>query len=203
LNVDEDFNRGRALNLGANLCNRLDLLFFMDVDILFDQGTLDRCRANAIPDKQVWFPIVWNQYDPKIISSGNPPGQAQHEILDKKSNTYNINKWTGFWIHYGFGMICLHKSDFDGVGKFPEIAGWGGEDVQIYRNFIKNNYNSMSNLEVIHSVDPGMIHVYHDRSCDRKKLTQEQYRMCMGASSETLGNKQQLYTLHMINQGLL
>ena len=203
VNVDEEFNRGRALNLGANLCNRLDILFFMDVDILFDQGTLNRCRANAIPDKQVWFPIVWNQYDPKIITDGNPPGRDPQTIFNERTKEYSINRWTGFWIHYGFGMICLYKSDFDGVGKFPEIAGWGGEDVGIYRNFISNNYKGMSDLEIIHSVDPGMIHVYHDRSCDQTKLTQDQYRMCMGASSETLGNKQQMATLYMKSQGLL
>ena len=204
IEVDEPFNRGRALNIGSNSLNRLSLIFFMDVDITFTKETLDRCRNNAKPDKSVWFPIVFNQYDPKIIINGNPPGRADiSSNQDPNPKLMEINKWTGFWIHYGFGMICLYKSDFDAVGKFPEIAGWGGEDVGIYRNFIKNNYERLSNLEVIHSVEPGMVHIYHDRKCDRSSLSDEQYRMCMGATSETIGNRQQLAVMYLKSEGLL
>lgn len=197
LEVDEPFNRGRALNLGANTLNRLSLIYFIDVDLTVNQDALDRCRLNASPEKSVFFPIVFNQYNPEIIKTGNPPGR------DPVQNLMSINKWTGFWIHYGYGMICLYQGDFENIGKFPEISGWGGEDVGIYRNFLKNSFDKVSDLEVIQGVEPGLIHVYHDRKCDRDSLTNEQYRMCVGATSETIGNRQQMATVYLKNLGLL
>ena len=45
--------------------------------------------------------------------------------------------------------------------------------------------------QVFRAMDPGLVHIYHDRGCS-PKLPAAQYRMCIDSSSETYGSKQQL-----------
>lgn len=55
----EDFARAAALELGAATCAADDdcLLFFIDVDMVFDAGALRRIRAHTIRRRQVRFPF--------------------------------------------------------------------------------------------------------------------------------------------------
>ncbi len=46
-------------------------------------------------------------------------------------------------------------------------------------------------MQVVRAADPGLIHVFHKKSCD-PDLSAEQYRMCVGALAEGIGSKQQL-----------
>ncbi|KAG5272672.1 hypothetical protein AALO_G00168100 [Alosa alosa] len=174
-----DFSRGLALELGSSLLTNNSLLFFCDVDLVFNGDALQRCRDNAVQGSQAYFPVVFSQYDPKIVYAGNPPDDTNF-VFTKKS---------GFWRDYGFGITCIFKSDLQHAGGFDtSIQGWGLEDVDLFTKVIN------SGLKAFRSQEPGIVHVYHPVHCDTN-LEPKQYKMCLGSKASTYASTMQLAEL--------
>ncbi|KAG7476491.1 hypothetical protein MATL_G00083510 [Megalops atlanticus] len=174
-----DFSRGLALEMGSSQLENNTLLFFCDVDLVFNADFLQRCRDNAIQGKQVYFPVIFSQYDPKIVYSGAAPDDSSF-VFTKKS---------GFWRDYGFGITCIFKSDLLKAGGFDtSIQGWGLEDVDLFTKVIN------SGLKAFRSQETGIIHVYHPVHCDAN-LEPKQYKMCLGSKASTYASTMQLAEL--------
>lgn len=173
------FSRGLALEIGSSQLRNNSLLFFCDVDLVFNTDALQRCRDNTIEGSQVYFPVVFSQYDPKIVYAGDPPEDSNF-VFTKKS---------GFWRDYGFGITCIFKSDLLKAGGFDTaIQGWGLEDVDLFTKVIN------SDLKVFRSQEPGIVHIYHPVFCDTH-LEPKQYKMCVGSKASTYASTMQLAEL--------
>ncbi|KAM3868461.1 chondroitin sulfate N-acetylgalactosaminyltransferase 1-like [Diretmus argenteus] len=168
IQVNEEFSRGRGLDVGARAWRRSQnvLLFFCDVDIHFTSDFLTSCRLNADPGKKVYYPVLFSQYNPSVIYSNQthlPPVEQQ----------LVIKKETGFWRDFGFGMTCQYRSDFINIGGFDRsIKGWGLEDVHLYRKYLH------SKMMVIRSPSRGLFHLWHEKHC-ADELPLDKYKMCM------------------------
>ncbi|KAM4616276.1 chondroitin sulfate N-acetylgalactosaminyltransferase 1-like [Polymixia lowei] len=168
IQLNEEFSRGRGLDVGARAWRRSQnvLLFFCDVDIHFTSDFLTSCRLNAEPGKKVYYPVLFSQYNPSLIYNNQtnlPP--VQQQLVIKKD--------TGFWRDFGFGMTCQYRSDFINIGGFDRnIKGWGLEDVHLYRKYLH------SKLVVIRSPSRGLFHLWHEKHC-ADELPPDKYKMCM------------------------
>lgn len=171
-----NFSRGLALELGSSQLDNDTLLFLCDVDLIFSGDALQRCRDNAIQGRQVYFPVIFSQYSPKIVYGEKAPSE----------NNFVLTKKSGFWRDYGFGTTCVFKSDLLKAGGFDtSILGWGLEDVDFYTKVIN------SGLKVLRSQEPGIVHVYHPINCN-SSLEQKQYKMCLGSRASAFASAVQL-----------
>ncbi|KAG7278122.1 hypothetical protein CRUP_019432 [Coryphaenoides rupestris] len=177
--VAGSFSRALALEVGSSHFSNNSLLFYCDVDLLFTADFLKRCRGNTALGEQTYFPIIFSQYDPKVVYAGKVPND----------NHYVFTAKTGLWRNYGFGIVCVYKGDLVQAGGFDtSIQGWGLEDVDLFNKFVQ------SGIRLFRSTDTGIVHVHHPVMCD-PNLDAKQYKMCLGSKASSHGSTQQLAEL--------
>lgn len=222
ISLNGNFSRGKALDIAARSShiNGNDIIFFVDVDMTFQKETLDRVRRNTILHRQVYFPIVFSQYDPNRVQYSSIP-YSNDNILGYES---------GFFRQFGFGICAIYKSDIlnPNINGFnTDITGWGLEDVKLLERIIKLNQNKPSQLlntadgndepssvllndqnvkpkmlSVFRSPDDTLIHIFHPINCD-KTLEESQYQMCQGTKANTLGSYKLIESVLLSNRTLM
>jgi chondroitin sulfate synthase len=181
-----NFTRGYARSYGASRFNDTDLLFFIDLDMVFTRELFPRIRHHTIFHKQVYFPIIFSQYDPHYWESTQ---------FQTNFSSFQLRDDVGYWRQYGFGMLGIYKSDLGLIGNWNvEISGWGKEDVEIYDKLVQS-----STLNVFRTIDTSLMHVFHTKECS-PTLHDDQMKMCKGTKSITLGSQRTLvrHVLKMI-----
>lgn len=170
------FSRGRALHTGIATLQKSDLAFTCDVDMTINRSFLNRCRRNTIQGKRVYYPEVFKYYDMSYV----------YRFEAEPKHGYDISRKHGHWCTYGYGMLCMYKSDYDSVSGYDmTIEGWGGEDVQLADDIIKGGY------EILRAPDPGLSHRYHPKVCS-KELSKGQYSQCLSSRNEDIADRRRL-----------
>lgn len=173
-----NFTRGFARSFGASRFNDTDLLFFIDLDMVFTRDLFPRIRHHTIFNKQVYFPIIFSQYDPSFWTTNK---------TDMNFQSFSLSDNIGYWRQYGFGMLGIYKADLGLIGNWNvEIHGWGKEDVDIYDKIVHS-----PNLTVFRTVDQSLMHIFHTKQCSTS-LHHDQLAMCKGTKSITLGSQRVL-----------
>lgn len=165
------FSRAKALDQGMRSLENGDLAFFCDVDMTMERPFLDRCRRNTVEGRMVYYPEVFKLYNPKFVPLNNRKISRKH----------------GHWVNYGYGMLCIYKSDYVSIGGLnTDMLGWGGEDVDFFEKVLK------SKLEVLQSPDTGLIHRWHPNVCAQDTTNKSNREACIKSRAEVLGDKTEL-----------
>lgn len=220
ITLNGNFSRGIALNEATHstFIRMEQIIFFIDVDIVFNQQSLDRIRMNTIKRKQVYLPIVFSEYNP----------HRENIAITE------FGQESGYFRQFGFGICAIYKIDImhpDINGFNVDITGWGLEDVKFLERIVKLNQKPnvlMANtadaptdivhddggdgadrtnqkpitLSIFRSADPSLVHVYHDIYCD-KMLNEAQYVMCLGTKANTLGSYKYIESLFVGNKTIV
>jgi chondroitin sulfate synthase len=105
------FSRSIGLTKGLTACQDSDLVFIVDIDMLFTAEIVDNVFRFTSLGKAAYFPIVFKQFS---------------------------NGLGGFWNTYGYGIMAAYKADIVRAGGFDtSIQGWGSEDVDLYNKCLK------------------------------------------------------------------
>ncbi|RNA44113.1 Chondroitin sulfate synthase 1 [Brachionus plicatilis] len=146
------------MNQGSKLVPNDEIIFFVDVDFRFHSEILYRILANTRINSQVYMPIVFSQFN-------------TYNGLNENSNV--IRRGNGEWRHFGFGALSIYKNDFNRIEFNENITQWGKEDIELTDQIIK-----LGNIRIFRSVDPGIVHIYHNQNC-MKDLPKDQFQMCL------------------------
>ncbi|XP_049298881.1 chondroitin sulfate synthase 1 isoform X1 [Anopheles funestus] len=161
-----NFSRGVALDhaIKSRHCNPEDILFFIDVDMVFTVQSLDRIRHNVIRHRQIYLPIVFSEYDPHAPSTILSPGWLASPTTERPkmatdpdrprnfSVPYRITNDNGYFRQFGYGLVGIYKADLlrpDLKGFSTDITGWGLEDVKFLENVIALNQRGNQRLQAI------------------------------------------------------
>ena len=170
LEIPGEFNRARALQKGADYLGEDALMFFSDIDLVFQKEFVYRCRDNTIKAKQVYMPFMFGQYNPAIAYFNK----------SRPETNFAYAKPDGRWRIYSYGPVCIYGSDVMAVGGLnTNIRGWGKEDTDFADRVVKHN------LKVFRAPDKAIVHVYHDHvPCD-ESLAEDQRDDCEKATLAT------------------
>lgn len=218
ITIDGSFSRGIALNraIHSTHIQMDDIIFFIDVDITFKRSSIDRIRMNTIRHRQVYFPIVFGQYNRNVWQT--PEALVDADDFSKERDT-NLHSETGYFRQFGYGICAIYKADIlhPSINGFDEITGWGLEDVRFLEKIVKlqqtpllamlktQNANTTDipiTLNIFRAPDPTLVHVYHDISCDAT-LSESQYSMCLGTKASTLGSFRYVERIFLGNQTIV
>ena len=175
--ADGEFSRGVGLHKGIEKFQNDDLVFIVDIDFDIATSFLQRCRLNTIHEKQVYFPIFFKLYNPEFVSQ-----------YHRGNSSMRIARHNGHWAHYSYGMVCIFVSDYHKAGGYDNtMRGWGEEDVDFMNRVLGKG------LEIFRAPDPGLIHNWHRKVCDKVTVSNPvAYDHCLMSKGENLADRIEL-----------
>ena len=212
--INGTFSRGLGLQIGASHFSSEALLFFCDIDVVFDTSFTRKCRANTVNSSSVYYPILFSEFHPNFERVWTLQDHLFNSILNMQKllnstsirqyqhlqNHFEVADAKGYWRNYGFGLLCTHKGDFIASGGFDiSIQGWGMEDVDLVAKFItgqsaSNKEEESADKKIFHrkvnvfrAFDPSLVHVYHPSFCD-VNLAENQLRMCRASRASGMSS---------------
>ena len=166
------YSRKKTIKLASKEYPSYELLFLADIHIDFSMQFLERCRMNAVEDKQVYFPAVFSPY--------NPGEFYKSRVLFPYATKFQIGKDKGSWMHESFHLACIYNYDLSKIlfdNDEEEREGENESEWNLLDQFIKH-----SELNIFRSVEPGLVHLWQD-GCKEEDLRPKERRLCQHLES--------------------
>lgn len=182
-----EYNRGLGRQLALKYFTDDQLLFFLDVDVLFTGQSLINTRRLILHQLSssscaVYFPIIYSAFSNMFIGE-NPSN------IDLENNA-------GLFSIYGFGNVVMRKGDLERVGGWDvNNHDWGDEDGDLFSRFV----NISTECTIFRSVEPGFRHYYHRKMCD-EIVNPSRQKMCLNAEANLLGSPVEMIKYLFQNQ---
>ena len=170
------YNRGLGRQLASKYFTNNQILFFLDVDLVFTGQSLINTRRLmihqlSISSCAVYFPIIYSMFSNMFVIDNQ-------SMIDIKSDF-------GLFSIYGFGNVAVRKGDLDRIGGWEtNNYDWGVEDVNLFQQFV----NISAECYIFRAVEPGLRHNYHKKMCHGIK-NEKRKKMCYDAEILLLGSQ--------------
>lgn len=166
------FSRLDMLKIASKEYPSYELLFIADIHIDFSMQFLERCRMNTLENKQVYFPSVFNPY--------NPSEFYKEKILYPYATKFQINEQRGSWMQNSYHLACVYNYDLmkalDGAGRDLNEGDRRGDDTDEWS--LVNHFVQQNQLRIFHSVEPGLVHLWQD-GCKEVEGGSQEEKLCL------------------------
>lgn len=163
-----------------------DLLYFVaSLKMEIKSDFMNRIRMNTIHDYQVFFPIPFAQFNPKI---------AYRELgVDVKlPSTIEVHKAVGRFDSTNFELSSFYGVDYLAAKTSSTNRGLFASESKIFCDLIQLFLNT--DLHVFRAVDPALKLKYYEQYCD-PFVEEQAYSRCITRRKEGLASKAQLASL--------
>ena len=165
ISTRKPYSRKECVELTSKEYPSYELLFLADIHTDFSTQFLERCRMNALENKQIYFPAVFNPYDPSDFYSDR--------IHYPYATKFQIKSQKGSWMHESFHLACVYNYDLINALNL-ELQRQGGNESEwnLLNLFIK-----FRKLEIFRSTEPGLVHLWQD-GCTEEELDTRGRELC-------------------------
>ncbi|KAF7711268.1 chondroitin sulfate synthase 2 [Silurus meridionalis] len=160
-----------------------DTLFLLaTADTAINSEFLNRCRMNAISGWQVFFPVHFQDFNPKVAYPDEDPPAATDLVRE-----------AGHFDRYFYGEACFYNGDYMSARSRMEADAREDEDLleslDTYDVFVR-----YSGLHVFRAVEPALRQEYRNHTCDAR-LSEDSFHRCLQSKRESMGSRSQLAML--------
>ncbi|XP_026789393.3 chondroitin sulfate synthase 2 [Pangasianodon hypophthalmus] len=160
-----------------------DTLFLLaTADTALNSEFLNRCRMNAISGWQVFFPIHFQNFNPRVAY----PDQALPTATD-------LVREAGHFDRYSFEEACFYNGDYMTARARMDADAHEDEELleslDTYDVFVR-----YSGLHVFRAVEPALRQEYRNHTCDAR-LSEDIFHRCLQSKRESIGSRSQLAML--------
>jgi hypothetical protein len=170
-------NRGLEDQLTSVAFTQQQILFFLDIDVMFTGQALMNVRRFMIYHSSnatcmAYFPIVYSSYSSMFAMS-------------HRRWTHGINSRRGSFSIYGFSNVAVRKGNLDYLERWRvNDQEWHVDDI----NLVQQSINISSDCQIFRSVEPDLRYNYQKKMCHKiQDVTQQ--RMCSKAQTNLLGSQ--------------
>lgn len=125
-----------------------DIVMLLDEDVTIKTPFINHCRILLKPQKTVYFPVAFGQFNPKLVVKGMPPGKS------KDINIEDHNKFTGQWLPYNYDYSCSFGQDIKAM--LSQLFTVHSTPVKKSLGLLLNEQFMKQGFEVLRSVSPAL-----------------------------------------------
>lgn len=173
-----------------------EIILTLTLDMHYGTDLLERCRLVAVPNKRVYFPTAFSQYDPEMIERGMPSGKP------KNVNKMDITKFTGYWMHGTYDYICAHHGDLSqavdklvlsGARTTKDSTTFSKTDagISLFDMFLSDGF------DVISCVEPDLRRLFRKIHCNIRYMSDDAYQHCFKTAAKMLGSKPAMSMIYL------